>query len=126
MTASTIRLLPQGEPESGMGPMNAVDRANLLEGDPTEQGHNFFTSTRGNVMAGVWECTPCKERIDGYPVDEMMTVLAGSVTVTDADGNAQTFGPGDTFVIGKGFRGTWHITETLRKFYMIVEPEGGA
>ncbi|MEE8534557.1 MAG: cupin domain-containing protein [Kiloniellales bacterium] len=126
MTASTIRLLPQGDEQSGLQPTQYVDRANLLEGDPTEQGHNFFTNARGNVMAGVWECTPCKERIDSYPVDEMMTVLAGSVTVADADGNAQTFGPGDTFVIGKGFRGTWHITETLRKFYMIVEPEGGA
>ncbi|MEO1069564.1 MAG: Rhs element Vgr protein, partial [Cyanobacteria bacterium J06638_6] len=26
------------------------------------------------------------EEIDAYPVDELMTVLAGSVTLTDADG----------------------------------------
>ena len=125
MTASTIRLLSQGDEQSGLQPVRFVDPANVVEGEARERGHSFFTNARGNVQAGVWECTPCKERIDSYPVDEMMTVLAGSVTVTDAGGDAQTFGPGDTFVIGKGFRGTWHITETLRKFYMIVEPEGG-
>ena len=34
------------------------------------------------------------------------------------------FGPGDSFVIPQDFKGTWHITETLKKFYMIVEPPG--
>lgn len=105
-----------------MGPANAVDRANLLEGDPTESGHNFFTNTQGNVTAGVWECTPCRERIGHYGVDELCLILSGSVTVTHDDGNTQTFGPGNAFVMPKDFKGTWHITETLKKYWMIVEP----
>ncbi len=122
MSASAIRLLPDGDRETGMGPFDAVNRDNLLEGDPSERGHVFFTNAQGKVTAGVWECTPCKERFDRYGVDELCTVLSGSVTVTDADGNAETFGPGDSFLMPQDFRGTWHITETLKKFWMIVEP----
>lgn len=126
MSASTIRPLPDGDPETGLGPFDAVNRDNLLEGDPSESGHTFFTNAQGNVTAGVWECTPCKERFDRYGVDELCTILSGSVTVTDADGNAETFGAGDSFLMPQDFRGTWHITETLKKFWMIVAPPDGS
>jgi uncharacterized cupin superfamily protein len=51
----------------------------------------------------------------------MMTVLAGSVTLTNADGSSDTFTAGDTFFIAKGTQCIWEITETLRKYYMICE-----
>jgi uncharacterized cupin superfamily protein len=51
----------------------------------------------------------------------MMTVLAGSVTLTNADGSSDTFAAGDTFFIAKGTQCIWEITETLRKYYMISE-----
>ena len=51
----------------------------------------------------------------------MMTVLSGSVTLTDPDsGNSETFTAGDTFFIPKGTPCIWEITETLRKHYMIA------
>jgi uncharacterized cupin superfamily protein len=50
----------------------------------------------------------------------MMTILSGSVTVTNVEGQSETFTVGDAFFIPKGTKCTWHITETLRKFYMIA------
>ena len=50
----------------------------------------------------------------------MMTVISGSLTVTNVDGQAETFTSGDSLFIPKGTKCTWHITETLRKFYMIA------
>jgi hypothetical protein len=50
-----------------------------------------------------------------------MVVLEGSVTITDAEGVSETFSAGDTFIMPKGFRGTWENTETMRKYYMILE-----
>ena len=41
--------------------------------------------------------------------------------LTGQDGKSQTFTAGDTFVIPKGTPVVWEVTETLRKFYMIVE-----
>jgi len=69
----------------------------------------------------VWEATRYRERIDGYPIDELMLILEGSVIITDADGVKETFSPGDAFVMPKGFKGMWENTETVRKYYMILE-----
>ena len=122
MTTAPIRLLHDGDPETGLGPSHLVDPATFTTENGSETVHKAFTNAQGNVTAGVWECTPCKEEIPRYGVDEICTVLSGSVTVTPEGGEAQTFGPGDSFVMPQDFKGTWHITETLRKFWMIVEP----
>jgi len=50
-----------------------------------------------------------------------MTVISGALSLTHADGRVETIGPGDTFFIPKGTPLIWEVTETLRKFYMIVE-----
>jgi len=121
MSAKIIKLRPDGDPETGLRPCRFVDPANVVGAAPTETGHLFFTNATGNLTAGVWEATAYKEEIDGYPVDELMIVLEGSVTVTDAEGISETFSAGDAFIMPKGFRGTWENTETMRKYYMILE-----
>ncbi len=72
------------------------------------------------VTVGVWECAPCREEYESYPVHEMMTVKSGSVTLTDPGGRAETYTAGDTFFVVKGAKCTWENTETLKKFYMIA------
>jgi len=123
MSARVIRLLPGGDPDKGMEPSEMIARASFLGDDTSETVHTPFTNSQGNVTAGVWECAPFKESYDPYGVDEICVVLGGSVTVTDDDGYSETFGPGDSFVMPKDFKGIWHVTETLRKFWMIVEPQ---
>ena len=122
MPAKFLRLLPDGDAANGMQPTTLTDPASFLTANPHEIGHTAWRSAEGNVTAGVWECSPCKEQIKRYGVDEFCTVLSGSVTITDAAGHSETFGPGDSFVMDREFSGTWHITETLRKFWMIHEP----
>ncbi len=89
--------------------------------DRTERDHVVFASDNGGLLTGVWECAPSVLEIDAYPVHELMTVLTGSVTITDRDTRVvETFTPGDTFFVQKGTRLTWEITQTLRKYYVIV------
>ena len=89
--------------------------------DHTERDHVYFATADEQLLTGVWECAPSILEIDSYPVHEVMTVLAGSVTITDNDTDrSATFTAGDTFFIEKGTRLTWEITETLRKYYVIV------
>lgn len=125
MSSSAVRLLKDGDPETGLGPSSLIAPEDFLVENPSETIHTPFTNAQGNVTAGVWECSPCLETHERYGVDEICTVLSGSVTVTGEDGIAQTFGPGDSFVTPQDFKGTWHITETLKKFYMIAEPPSG-
>lgn len=102
-------------------PSDETPAAAFTTDDHTERDHTYFAADSGQLLTGVWECAPSLLEIDSYPVHELMTVLAGSVTITDhdADGSA-TFTTGDTFFVEKGTRLTWEITQTLRKYYVIV------
>ncbi len=120
MNTRPIRLLPQGS-ERGMQPSDMVSPDDFTTDDKTELIDNFFATEDERILTGVWECAPCREEIDSYPVHEMMSVISGSVTLTADDGETQTFTAGDVFFIPRGTRCVWEITETLRKFYMIAE-----
>ncbi|MEM9472686.1 MAG: cupin domain-containing protein [Pseudomonadota bacterium] len=121
MSDKVFRLLPDGDPVAGMQKSDLTPPDTFTSDDHSELNHTFFATPDNSVLSGVWECAPCREEIDSYPVHEMMTVISGSVTVTNADGHAETFTAGDTFFIAKGAKCIWQIDETLRKFYMIVE-----
>ena len=125
MSGSGItRLEPNGPGGRGLGPSDLVTAETLIEGDPTELIHGFFTNATGELTAGVWRCTPCTEVFESYPVDEFMHILEGRVTVTGADGVPHSFAAGDAFVIAKGTRITWKIEETVRKYYVILDRHG--
>ena len=125
MTGNVItRLLPDGAPGGGMKPMGYIDPDTVADGIAfDERGHLFFTNAAGNVNAGVWQCSPCTERITDYPYDQCCFVLEGSLTITDEQGHAETFNPGDSFIIPRGFTGLWQMTERYRNFFVTVEPE---
>jgi len=112
----------EANPSAGMLPSNFTAPDAFTGDDETENNHFYFASDDESILAGVWECAPCKEVFDAYPVNEMMTILAGSVTLTNSDdGSSETFTAGDTFFVPKGTRCIWEITETLRKYYFIAD-----
>ncbi len=121
MSNNVYRLLPDGDPVSGMVPSDLTEPEAFTTEDHTELNHTLFETEDGKILSGVWECAPCVEDIEAYPVHEMMTVISGSLTVTNADGTAETFTSGDSFYIAKGTKLRWEITDRLRKFYMIAE-----
>jgi uncharacterized cupin superfamily protein len=120
MTSTVFRLLPGGDPAGGMAPSDITSPEQFTGVDTTELNATIFETADGAVSTGVWLCAPCRCDIESYPVHEMMTIIEGTVTVTPADGKAETFRSGDTFFIAKGTKCVWEITETLRKFYMAV------
>ena len=120
MSQSFIRLKPEGS-AAGLVPSHMTSPDDFTTDDKTELIDNLFATPDEKILTGVWECAPAREDIEAYPVHEMMVVISGSLTLTDADGNRDTFTAGDVFFIPKGTRVLWEITEKLRKFYMIAE-----
>ena len=104
-----------------MGPSHAVPTSAFTTEDHTESRHKFFETEDESITSGVWECAPILVEINTYSVNELMTVLSGSLNLTDAYGKTDSFTVGDTFLIPKGAKVSLEITETLRKFYMIVK-----
>jgi uncharacterized cupin superfamily protein len=72
----------------------------------------------GEQSAGIWECTagPSYWVQDQH---ELVHILAGTMTVTEDGGEPVTVTAGDTVMFPKGWSGTWDITETLRKVYVL-------
>ena len=116
MTEATFKMLP--EPRGEKIPSNLIPKSSFTTEDTGETTVPFYRAEDGSVSAGVWECAPCKLHIPAYPVDEMMTIISGALTITNADGVEELFGPGDVVFASKGASMTWHITERLKKYFM--------
>jgi uncharacterized cupin superfamily protein len=61
--------------------------------------------------------------LDAQPADEFCCIIKGTVTLTDDDGNAETFTAGQCYVVLKGLAHAWHNTEPVRKFYVMFEED---
>ncbi|MGQ3294839.1 MAG: cupin domain-containing protein, partial [Shinella sp.] len=91
-----------------------------IEGLPVGLDHAYHARPERGMKAGIWRCGPYTEHYDSYPADEFMVVLEGEVTL-ETEGFSETYGKGASFLVPKGFSGTWRQTVPMLKFYMIVE-----
>jgi hypothetical protein len=97
-----------------------VEEEKLIAGNPQQMLWNHYADPSRKFFSGVWQSEPGKWRIN-YTEEEFCQLLEGVSIVTDADGNATTLRAGDSFVIPRGFNGTWEVVETTRKLYAIFE-----
>ena len=92
-------------------------RAGATAGEPVESAHEIYTD--GSVEIGVWECTPGEFPSAKDGISESMHILAGAGVLRGDDGTEVALEPGVVVVTPDGWRGTWTITETVRKLYTI-------
>lgn len=108
--------------DSGVAPAESfVARDKLIEGNPRQTLWLHYTDARGQFFAGVWRSEPGKWRI-AYTEEEYCHLLDGLSVITDHQGRATTVSAGDSFVIPRGFSGTWEVVETTTKRFVIYEP----
>lgn len=89
----------------------------LIAGDPRFKTWDVDHTTTG-LYAGLWEATPGKWAID-YEEWEYFHVLSGLSVVTEEGREPVRLGPGDSYILRPGFKGTWEVVETTRKEYVI-------
>jgi hypothetical protein len=77
-----------------------------------------YRSADRKFTVALWESGPGVLKTDAYPHDEYCLVLAGHLIITNRSGRREEFGPGDTFVIPKGWAGTWNMTTRFKKQYV--------
>ena len=111
----------EADPAAGWKPSTDMPLETFTTKDRTERDRPYFATEDESVTTGIWECAPATMTFESYPAHELMTVLWGSVTVTNhKTDSSDTFVAGDTFFVEKGSNFTFEITETLRKYYLIV------
>ena len=75
---------------------------------------------QGDFVVAVFEASPAIIDIsDPFPYDEFVLVLEGQVTLTHIDGEKQNYKPGDTFLVPKGWLGTWDMPDKYREMIVI-------
>lgn len=105
----------------------AATRIDLEDWGALEEATGPEMSTSGITMwkneataaeSGIWECTPGPSHWE-LETNEFVHVLSGAMTVTEDGGEPVNLVAGDTVMFPNGWKGTWHIHETLRKLYVI-------
>jgi uncharacterized cupin superfamily protein len=110
--------------------LSSTDRTNWASltdppGNQPSPGREIdaFTSDDETFTCGLWEREPDTWSFE-RPYDEVAYILEGSADVETDDGGVLRLGAGDVFVTPKGSKGTWHVLETVAKFFAIYT--GGA
>ncbi|MGB6310778.1 MAG: cupin domain-containing protein [Steroidobacteraceae bacterium] len=83
----------------------------------------LLRSKDAKVEMGLYEAGPSEQDIDSYEDDEFMFFLAGSVTLTSADGTVLEAHAGEGVAMPKGWKGHWS-TKGYKKYYVTYT--GGA
>jgi len=79
----------------------------------------LYASEDESIRCGRWEALPGTYHAT-YEAWEFVHLIEGRIIITPDGGDPQTVGPGDAFVIEKGFKGTWKIEEKALKHAVFV------
>ncbi|MFK8399922.1 cupin domain-containing protein [Pseudomonas sp. BGr12] len=87
----------------------------------TVKAVRVFESSDGKLTSDLAEYEPVDLVLKNWPIDEFMYILEGKLQITDEKGNSKIYGPGDSFVVPKGFSGTWHQLSKIKKITVNYE-----
>ena len=102
-----------------------IDPMAELARDPENPAESYvapFVGDEPRFTAGIWGSEATETVFEGYPFDEAVVILEGSIAITGEDGVTQTFLPGDSFGIKRGTPCTWVVAAGTRKVFAILEP----
>ena len=75
---------------------------------------------QGDIVVSVFAASPAILDVnEPFPYDEFVLVLEGEVTLTNVDGGKQTYKEGETFLVPKGWMGTWDMPVKYREMIVI-------
>jgi uncharacterized cupin superfamily protein len=94
----------------------------LLSGNPRQTVRMLYTDPTKQFFVGEWESEVGKWRIN-YTEEEYCRMLEGVSVISDEQGCAVTVTAGDSFVIPRGFVGSWEVLQPTRKTFVIYESD---
>lgn len=113
----TDRIVKFVEPQELPG-SNPPPGWTVREGTPQTRTSVQYMSDDKGFFSGFWECTTGAFDVV-YDKWEFCHVISGSCIVTPTGGDPVTLKTGDSFVIEKGFTGTWQVVETMKKHFVF-------
>jgi uncharacterized cupin superfamily protein len=82
----------------------------------------LYRDPSGRFLAGLWDCSPMKRVATTIERSELMHILEGSGSITNADGVVFNFSAGDTFMVPVGMGYQWQNDEYVKKIFCSYTP----
>ena len=118
ITASPLRLEPTkiaySEMNADIPPWPEED---ILSGVSEHRYKNLYS---GDIVVAIYEAKPMTLRIRDFSIDEFVTVVSGTLILTEEGGSPQRFGVGESVLVPKGFTGTWEMQGRFREMVVIM------
>ena len=75
------------------------------------------------LRVSIFESTPAKtdHRTRPTDMDEFVYVLSGKLILTEPDGTAHEYLPGDSLVLPVGYTGTWEMQGNYRELVVLMQ-----
>jgi len=75
------------------------------------------------LRVSIFESTPAKtdHRTRPTDVDEFVYVLSGKLILTEPNGTAHEYLPGDALVLPVGYKGTWEMQGNYRELVVLMQ-----
>lgn len=109
-TDSELPAVPQTDPSPYLSEMPEMGLLSL------------YKDQSGKFEVGLWECSPMQRVPATLARSELMIILEGSGSITNADGMIFEFKAGDTLLVPVGMGYQWHNTETVKKVFCSYTP----
>ncbi len=110
------------DPDAALPAVENLDPA-LFESDLPQMGWLTLYQSPGNhFQAGVWDCSPMQRVATTIERSELMHILEGSGSITNADGVVFEFKPGDTFLVPLGMGYRWQNDSYVKKLFCSYTP----
>ena len=94
-----------------------------FERAPDSMGMNLlYQDPDGKFIVGIWDCSPMKRPPTTIERSELMHIIEGRGTITNADGVVFEFQAGDTFLVPVGMGYQWENTEYVKKLFCSYTP----
>jgi len=100
-----------------MRPIEDTQYWKLVSGDTESPAASVSTYVSADKLfeAGVSQYDRITLELRDWPFEEFMYIIEGQVEITPKGGVPRIYGPGDAFVMPKGFNGTWKQLSSLKK-----------
>lgn len=95
----------------------------LVAGELNMRVATLFEGTE--LRVSIFESTPAKtdHRTRPTDVDEFVYVLSGKLILTEPNGTAHEYLPGDALVLPIGYTGTWEMQGNYRELVVLMQKQ---
>ena len=110
------------DPAARLTPITGLEQA-AFESDIPQMGLlSLYQDPDSKFHVGVWDCSPMKRIPSTFERTELMHILEGSGSITNADGVVFEFKAGDTFLVPIGMGYLWQNHEYVKKLFCSYIP----